>query len=150
MIHISLQHVLAVNSVTLGSDNMFDSEFSNYIEIKNRKNNESIRLDQRRVKLRENANGLMAVSYLAPVFEAFDLENFFDETIASEKLDMDIGGTGSFTVMFRGMVDGKGKNLPENLDHKIILLQEPKCLDPRENIQITGFSRFKLKSEMTQ
>lgn len=150
MTHILLQHALAVTFAISGSDMMFDLEFSNYIEIKNRKTSESIKLDQRRVKLRENANGLMAISYVAPFFEAVDLENFFEDTIASEKLDMDIGATGDFTVMFRGMVDGKGKSLPENLEHKIILLQEPKCLDPRENIQITGFSKFKLKSEMPQ
>ena len=63
---------------------------------------------------------------------------------------MDIGGTGEFTVSFRGLVDGKGKNLPQNLDHKIILLQEPKCLDPRENIQIAGFSKFKIKGKISE
>ena len=122
---------------------MFDSQFSNYITIPRKKTNESIILDQRMVKIRENENGLMAVSYVAPVFEIMDLEIFFDEVISSEKFNMDIGGTGDFTVSFRGIVDGKGKNLPQNLDHKIILLQEPTCLDSRENIQITGFSKFR-------
>lgn len=63
---------------------------------------------------------------------------------------MDIGGTGEFIVSFRGLVDGRGKNFPQNLDHKIILLQEPKCLDPRENIQITGFSKFKIKGKISE
>lgn len=115
--------------------------FSNTIKITKSDGN-SIELDQRRVKIRENENGLMGVSYVAPVFESMDLENFFEEVISSEILMMDISGTGDFKVSFRGLVDGKGKNFPQNLDHKIILLQEPKFLDPRMNVQLTGFSRF--------
>lgn len=120
---------------------MVYSEFSNKIKI-TKDSGESIELDQNRVKIRENENGLMGVSYIAPVFESMDLEKFFDDVISSENLMMDIGGTGDFKVSFRGMVEGKGKNFPQNLDHKIILLQEPKFLDPRMNIQVTGFSRF--------
>lgn len=120
---------------------MFASEFSDKIKI-TKSNGESIELDQRRAHLRENENGLMGLSYVAPVFEAMDLEKFFDEVIASENLMMDISGTGDFKVSFRGIVEGKGKNFPQNLDHKIILLQEPKFLDPRMNVQVTGFSRF--------
>lgn len=128
---------------------MFNSEISNKITLTKKKSNESIEIDQRRVHIRENKNGLMGVSYVAPIFEIMDLENFFDGVIASEKLGMDIGGTGEFIVSFRGLVDGRGKNFPQNLDHKIILLQEPKCLDPRENIQITGFSKFKIKGKIS-
>lgn len=120
---------------------MVFSEFSNIIKI-TKSNGESIELDQSRVKIRENENGLMGISYVAPVFESMDLEKFFDEVLSSENLMMDIGGTGDFEVSFRGLVEGKGKNFPQNLDHKIILLQEPKFLDPRMNIQVTGFSRF--------
>ena len=123
--------------------------FSNKIRL-SLKNGQSIELDQRRVKIRENENGLMALSYIAPVFEIMDLENFFDDVLSSEKLSMNIADTGEFTVSFRGLIDGKGKNFPQNLDHKIILLQEPKCLDPRENIQIKGFSRFKLREKVSQ
>lgn len=117
------------------------SEFSNIIKI-TKGNGESIELDQSRVKIRENEKGLMGISYIAPVFESMDLENFFDEVLSSENLMMDIGGTGDFEVSFRGLVEGKGKSFPQNLDHKIILLQEPKFLDPRMNVQVTGFSRF--------
>ena len=104
-------------------------------------------MDQRRVKIRENENGLMAISYVGPIFEIMDLEDFFRDAISSEKFNMDIGETGEFTVSFRGIVDGKGKNLPQNIDHKIILLQEPTCLVPRQEVQLTGFSRFKPKIE---
>lgn len=120
---------------------MFDSEFSDKIKI-TKDNGESIELDQNRVRIREKENGLMGVSYVAPVFEAMDLESFFDGVITSENLMMDISGTGDFRVSFRGIVEGKGKNFPQNWDHKIILLQEPKYLDPRMNVQVTGFSRF--------
>ncbi|WP_295589420.1 hypothetical protein [uncultured Methanobrevibacter sp.] len=129
---------------------MFDSQFSNYVVLTNKKTNESIKLDQRRVKIRENENGLMAISYVGPVFEIMDLEIFFEDFLNSEKLNIDICGTGNSIVSFRGIIDGKGKNLPQNIDHKIILLQEPKCLDPRVNIQRTGFSKFKLKSEISE
>ena len=117
---------------------MFDSQFSNYITLTRKRTNESIKLDQRRVKIRENKNGLMAISYVGPVFEII------------EKLDMNIGETGDSRVSFRGIIDGKGKNFPQNLDHKIILLQEPTCLDERVNVQETGFSKFKLKNENSE
>lgn len=123
--------------------------FSDKITIKKIKTSESIELDQRRVQIRENQNGLMAVSYVAPIFEIMDLENFFDDVLSSEKLTFDIGGTGEAKVSYRGIVDGKGKNFPQNLDHKIILLQEPTCLDDRENIQLTGFSKFKPRGKIS-
>ena len=84
----------------------------------------------------------MAISYVAPVFDIMDLEIFFEDFLSSEKLNLNISGTGDTTVSFRGIIDGKGKNFPQNIDHKIILLQEPTNLDPRVNIQETGFSRF--------
>ena len=120
---------------------MFGDEFSDIIKI-TKGNGQSIELDQRRIKIRENKNGLMGISYVAPAFESMDIEDFFEGVITSEEVYMDIGGTGDYKVRFRGLVEGKGKNFPQNLDHKIILLQEPKFLDPRMNVQVTGFSRF--------
>ncbi len=127
---------------------MFTQDFTNKITItKNSK--ESIELDQRRVKIRENKNGLMAVSYLAPVFEIMDVEDFFEDMLSSEKLTMNISDTGEFKVSFRGIVDGKGKALPQNLDHKIILLQEPICPESIMDVQLTGFSRFRFRDEIS-
>lgn len=123
--------------------------FSNKIIIKRLKNSQFIELDQRRVQIRENQNGLMAISYVAPVFDIMDVENFFDEVISSEKLTLNIGETGEVKVSYRGMVEGNSKNFPQNLDHKIILLQEPTCLDERENIQVTGFSKFKPRGKIS-
>ena len=129
---------------------MFDSQFSNKITIKRNRSGESLELDQRRTKIRENTNGVMALSYVGPIFEIIDIENFFEEVISSEKLSMDIGGTGEFKVSFRGIIDGKEKNFPQNIDHKIILLQEPTCLDDRENVQLKGFSKFKPRGKISQ
>ena len=128
---------------------MFADQFSNRITLNRIKTNESIDLDQRRVRIRQNQNGLMAVSYIAPVFDIMDLENFFDDVISSEKLTIDIGGTGESRVSYRGIVDGKGKNLAQNLDHKIILLQKPTCLDDRENVQLKGFSKFRPRGRIS-
>ena len=121
---------------------MFDSQFSNKIVLTKTKNGESIELDQRRVQLRENKNGLMALCYLAPVFEIMDLEDFFDTIDYSGKLTMNIGGTGDVGLNFRGIIDGKGKNLPQNLDHKILLLEEHHCPKPGEYIQVKRVSKF--------
>lgn len=63
---------------------MFNSEISNKITLTKKKSNESIEIDQRRVHIRENKNGLMGVSYVAPIFEIMDLENFFDGVIGSK------------------------------------------------------------------
>lgn len=128
---------------------MFNDDFSNKITLRRLRTNESIDLDQRRVQIRQNQNGLMAVSYVAPVFDIMDLENFFDEVISSEKLTINISDTGESRVSYRGMVEGKGKNFPQNLDHKIILLQKPTCLDDRENVQVTGFSKFKPRGKIS-
>ncbi len=84
----------------------------------------------------------MAVSYVGPVFEIMDIENFFDNLLSSEKMGMDIGGSGEFAVSFRGLVEGNKKNFPQNLDHKIILLQEFKYPDLGDNVQVTGFANF--------
>ena len=128
---------------------MFNDDFSNKITLRRLRTNESIDLDQRRVQIRQNQNGLMAVSYVAPVFDIMDLENFLDEVISSEKLTINISDTGESRVSYRGMVEGKGKNFPQNLDHKIILLQKPTCLDDRENVQVTGFSKFKPRGKIS-
>lgn len=128
---------------------MFSNNFSNKITITKINTKESIILDGRRVQIRENQNGLMALSYVAPVFDIMDLEIFFEDAISSEKMTVNISETGGFKVSYRGMIDGKAKNLPQNLDHKIILLQEPTCLDDRQNVQMRGFSKFKPRGRIS-
>ena len=128
---------------------MFDYEFSDKITISVPRLKQSIELDQNRIHIRENQKGLMAVSYIAPVFESMDLEKFFGDVLTSEMVNMDIGGSGEFMVRFRGLIEGKGKNFPQNFEHKIILLQGA-YMDPRINFQATGYSRFKLKDEVSE
>lgn len=128
---------------------MVDSNISNKIILTKIKNGESIELDQRRVQIRENQNGIMAVSYIAPIFETMDLEDFFDSMDSSGKLTMDIGGTGEFGVNFRGIIEGKGKNFPKNLDHKIILLEEHHCPKPGQYIQVKRVSKFKPRGKIS-
>ena len=141
-------HAPAVSSATSDSDIVLGQEFSNTIRL-TRMSGESIELDQRRIKIRETRNGLMALSYIAPVFDIMDLEDFFDDVLSSEKLDMDIGDTGDFRVSYRGMIEGKNKNFPQNLDHKIILLQEPVCPDSIMDVQLKGFSKFKPRGKIS-
>ncbi len=128
---------------------MLGDEFSDRIKITINKTGETIELDQKRVHIREKPDGLMALSYVAPVFEAMDLEEFFNDVLSSEELSMDIGDTGDRPVRFKGIIDGKGKNFPNNFEHKIILLKEPK-LDSRVRTQKTGFSIFKTKEELSE
>lgn len=127
---------------------MSDYDFSNKIRL-TRGSGESIEIDQERVRIRENKNGLMALSYVAPIFDVMDLEKFFGDVLSSEKLIMDIGDTGEFKVSYRGIVEGKNKNFPQNLDHKIILLQETKSLDSIMDVQLRGFSKFKPRNKIS-
>ena len=91
----------------------------------------------------------MALSYVAPIFEVMDLEDFFSDVLSSEKLSMDIGDTGEFRVSYMGILEGKNRNFPQNLDHKIILLQEPTCLDSIMDVQLKGFSKFRPRGKIS-
>ena len=128
---------------------MLSSEISNKIIITINKTGESIELNQRRVQIRENKNGLMALSYIAPIFEAMGLEDFFDNMDSSGKLTMNIGGTGDVNVNFRGIIEGRGKNFSRNIDHKILLLEEPKCHKPSEYIPVKRTSKFRPRGKIS-
>ena len=128
---------------------MLSSEISNKIRLTIIKTGESIDMDQRRVQIRENKNGLMALSYIAPIFEAMDLEDFFENLDSSGKLTMNIGGTGDVNVNFRGIIEGREKNFSRNLDHKILLLEEPKCHKPTEYIPVKRTSKFRPRGKIS-
>lgn len=121
---------------------MFDGEFSDKIILTKINTGESFELDQRRVKIRENHNGIMALSYVAPIFEIMDLEDFFDTLESYGKLTMDIGGTGEVNVNFRGLITGKGKKFSQNLDYRILLLEEYYPTKPGEYIDVKRVSTF--------
>ena len=129
---------------------MLGNEISNKIRITNVKTKEFIEIDQERVQIRENLNGLMAFSYKAPLFELMDLDDFFDNLDSSGKLTVDIGGTGEFGVNFRGLIDGKERNYSQNLDHKLILLENHKCPKPGEYIQVKRTSKFVPRGKISE
>ncbi|WP_299526148.1 hypothetical protein [uncultured Methanobrevibacter sp.] len=106
---------------------MDDNGISPYITMTKVRSGEKLQIEQKYVKIREGQNKLMAVSYQAPIFEMVELERFFDDFAPSEKIKFNIGGTGSFGVNFRGIIEGNQKNFSKNIDHKIILLEEYKC-----------------------
>ncbi|MDO5860704.1 MAG: hypothetical protein Q4Q55_08175 [Methanobrevibacter sp.] len=129
---------------------MWNSQISNKMKITNVKTGKFIVLDQRRVQIRENQNGLMAFSYKAPLFETMEIEDFFDNLDSSGKLTVDIGETGEFGVNFRGIIEGKEKNFPRNLDHKIILLENHKCPKPGEYVAVKRFSKFVPRGKISE
>ena len=129
---------------------MLSNEISNKIRITNVKTKEFIEIDQEKVQIRENLNGLMDFSYKAPLFEMMDLEDFFDNLDSSGKLTVDIGGTGEFGVNFRGLIDGKERNYSQNLDHKLILLENHKCPKPGEYIQVKRTSKFVPRGKISE
>ncbi|WP_298520499.1 hypothetical protein [uncultured Methanobrevibacter sp.] len=129
---------------------MLGNEISDKIRITNVKTKEFIEIDQEKVQIRENLNGLMAFSYKAPLFEMMDLEDFFDNLDSSGKLTVDIGGTGEFGVNFRGLIDGKERNYSQNLDHKLILLENHKCPKPGEYIQVKRTSKFVPRGKISE
>ena len=129
---------------------MLSNEISNKIRITNVKTKEFIEIDQEKVQIRENLNVLMAFSYKAPLFEMMDLEDFFDNLDSSGKLTVDIGGTGEFGVNFRGLIDGKERNYSQNLDHKLILLENHKCPKPGEYIQVKRTSKFVPRGKISE
>ena len=115
----------------------------NYIKITKIKDNESIEIHQNYVRLRESThNKLMAFNIKAPLFETAEIERFFDGFNSSEKLKVNIGGTGSFGVNFRGIIDGKEKNFSQNQDHIMLLLEEYYCPTKEDLKNFKRVSKF--------
>ena len=72
----------------------------------------------------------------------FEFERFFEDTPTSERINVDIGGTGDIGAQFRGIIEGKEKNYSQNIDHKILLLEENKCPSKEDLKKIKPTSRF--------
>lgn len=114
-----------------------------YIVITKVKSGDELQIRQDQVQIRENKNGLMAISYKAPLFDTMEFDDFFNGFNSSEKLTINIGGTGDFGVNFRGIVEGKDKNFSQNQDHKILLVEEFKCSSKYDiNFTAKSSSRF--------
>lgn len=121
---------------------MPNSEITPYIEFKKVNSGDSIKIEQQYVKLREGQNKIMTFSYKAPIFEMIEFERFFEDTPTSERINVDIGGTGDIGAHFRGIIEGKDKNYSQNMDHKILLLEEYKCPSKEDLKKIKPTSRF--------
>lgn len=121
---------------------MPNSEITPYIEFKKVNSGDSIKIEQQYVKLREGQNKIMTFSYKAPIFEMIEFERFFEDTLTSERINVDIGGTGDIGAHFRGIIEGKDKNYSQNMDHKILLLEEYKCPSKEDLKKIKPTSRF--------
>ena len=114
----------------------------NYVRISRIENGDYIEIDERYVGLREGQNKILAFSIKAPIFETEMFERFFEGFNASEKLKINIAGTGSFTVSFRGIIDGKEKNYSKNIDHKILLTEETYCPTKKDFKYFKRVSKF--------
>lgn len=121
---------------------MASSEIELYIKFTKISSGDSIKIEQRYVKLREGQNRIMTFSYKAPIFEMIEFERFFENTATSERINVDIGGTGDIGTQFRGIIEGKEKNYSQNIDHKILLLEEYKCPSKEDLKKIKPTSRF--------
>lgn len=121
---------------------MASSEIELYIKFTKISSGDSIKIEQRYVKLREGQNRIMTFSYKAPIFEMIEFERFFENTATSERINVDIGGTGDIGTQFRGIIEGKEKNYSQNIDHKILMLEEYKCPSKEDLKKIKPTSRF--------
>lgn len=103
-----------------------------YIRISKKDSGELIEIHEDYVRIRENEKKLMVFNIKAPIFETEDIERFFEGFNSSEKLMVNICDTGNFPVSFRGLIDGKEKNFSQNMDHKLLLLEEARCQVKKE------------------
>lgn len=103
-----------------------------YIKISRKDSGESIEIHEDYVRIRENEKKLMVLNIKAPIFETAEIERFFDDFNASERLMLNICDTGNIEVKFRGLIEGKEKNFSQNMDHKLLLLEEARCQIKRE------------------
>ena len=82
----------------------------NYVMIAKMDGEDSIKIHESYVRLREGQNKLMALNVKAPLFETAEIQRFFEGFDSSERLKVNISATGDFGVKFRGIIDGKEKN----------------------------------------
>ena len=121
---------------------MASSEIESNIKFTKINSGDSIKIEQQYVKLREGQNKIMTFSYKAPIFEMNEFERFFEDMPTSERINVNIGGTGDIGAQFRGIIEGKEKNYSQNIDHKILLLEENKCPSKEDLKKVKPTSRF--------
>jgi len=109
---------------------MADTDISDYITLKKTKSGDTLSIEQKYVKVRSNTNKVLAIHYKAPMYLTAELEMYFDNFSTIDKLNLNIGDTGWIGVNYRGLIDGKANDLPEDYDYKILMLEEHKCPKP--------------------
>ena len=113
-----------------------------YVRISRVGTGKYIEIHESYVRIRETKNKLLAFNIKAPIFETEEIERFFEGFNASERLAVNIGGTGNFDVRYRGLIEGKDKNYSQNIDHKIILFQESFCPTKEDLKRFKRVSKF--------
>lgn len=126
---------------------MPSSEIGDYVKFTKVGSEESIKVDQKYLSLRESSNKLMAFSIKAPIFETIEFERFFDGMSSSDKVKVNIGGTGGFGANFRGLVLGKENNYSQDISHFILYLEEYKC-PKKEEIKKMGKSSHRFNPKV--
>ena len=89
---------------------MASSEIESNIKFTKINSGDSIKIEQQYVKLREGQNKIMTFSYKAPIFEMIEFERFFEDMPTSERINVNIGGTGDIGAQFSGNIERKEKN----------------------------------------
>lgn len=102
-------------------------DINNCITITKKTSKETLTINQKYVGIKEGQNNKMALHYKAPMHETVELEKFFENFNPTDKLNINIGGTGDVTVNYRGVIAGKSNNLPDDYDYQILMLEELKC-----------------------
>ena len=122
---------------------MSDNEINPFFTIKKVREGDELKMDQKFIKIRMNSNKVMAIHYKAPMERTIELEMFFEEFNAIDRINYDIGGTGWVGANFRGLIDGKDDSLPIDYDYKILMLEEYKCPTKVELREMKRSSKFR-------
>ena len=122
---------------------MSDNEINPFFTIKKVREGDELKMDQKFIKIRMNSNKVMAIHYKAPMERTIELEMFFEEFNAIDRINYDIGGTGWVGANFRGLIDGKDDSLPIDYDYKILMLEEYKCPTKVELKSMKRSSKFR-------
>ena len=122
---------------------MSDNEINPFFTIKKVREGDELKMNQKFIKIRMNSNKVMAIHYKAPMERTIELEMFFEEFNAIDRINYDIGGTGWVGANFRGLIDGKDDSLPIDYDYKILMLEEYKCPTKVELKSMKRSSKFR-------
>ena len=122
---------------------MENNEISPFFTLMKVRDGDSLKMEQKFIKVRSNTDKVIAVHYKAPIERTIELEMFFEDYNPIERLNYNIGDTCWVGANFRGLIDGKDKDLPVDYDYKILLLEEYKCPTKVELRNVKRSSKFR-------